>query len=127
MKRILVRLHVLDAVLALVIILLGCMLSEHIPISWLSVIALDCMVVFAMCGEIAIPSWVYASRVLWVGGCYAIELLRAPNDETFACGGAASIVLAMALSIATLRLHTLEQKPPVSIEVVVVVEAGLES
>jgi hypothetical protein len=102
------------------------MLSEYIPVSWLSVIVLDCIVVFAMCGEIAVPPWVYALRVLWVGGCYTIELMRSPNDEIFKCGGAASVLFALALSVATLRLHTPEQKPPVSIEVVVVDEAVLE-
>jgi hypothetical protein len=123
MNRILAALHVLDAALGLALILVVCMTSDEVPMSWFSVIILDGVVALAMFGELPIHPCAYALRVLWVGMCYVLEMsVRCLDSEVLTYGGAVLVAYAFALSVALLRLKRREAAPQGLREVIVKAE-----
>jgi hypothetical protein len=120
MNRLLAALHVLDAALGLALILIVGMTSDGVPVSWLSVIILDGIVALSMFGELPIPPWAYALRVLWVGMCYVLEMSsRRLDSGVLTYGGAVLVAYAFALSVALSRLERRETVPRELREIVV--------
>lgn len=123
MKELLIGLHVLDAALGLALIFLDGFLSGEVPVSWLTVIILDGIVVLLLVGDMSAYRCAYASRVVWVGLCYLLETLtKGLDDQVLVCGGAALLVYSFALSVTLLCTKSPERKPSELREVVVVTE-----
>lgn len=104
MTYMLVILHILDALLVLTFLVLEAFTSDKVPVSWLTVVALDGMAVLIFAVNLAIHRYITASRVVWVALCYLLELLtKGTSDDGLVYGGAALVAYALTISIVIVR------------------------